>query len=176
MPPLLIIILIIILLILLVGSFFYLLKWLRGPSNAVGISNVVVSITPGQLTAGSPSKFNVTVTAFGYSDTPTPRNLSIELIDQDPVSNDVLDTYNTQIAGTPGIAPVPDPTGVSALYHWTFTHTFELWCDAECRVAGAEGHSGEADPEIFARFKLFHIWPHQEVDSAPVTIRCVPAE
>ncbi|MSU46834.1 MAG: hypothetical protein EXS42_06865 [Lacunisphaera sp.] len=116
-PPLLLIILLI---ILLIGGFLMWLRWLSGPTNTVGINNVLVSVTPGQLTAGSTQRFTVTVTAFGYSDTVTPRNVNIKLLDRDPFWNDLLDEYTTATASAAGIAPTPDPSGVSPLYTWTF--------------------------------------------------------
>lgn len=90
--------------------------------------------------------------------------------------NDTLDEYTTVTGTSAGIAPVPDPTGTSALFTWTFTHTFELWCDSSCRVAGRLDHSGESDPDIFVRFKILHGNPNPEKNSAYVKIRCVEAQ
>lgn len=85
--------LLVILIILLIILLILLGRWLFGtpaplppPAGpAMGISNVVVTITPGQLTAGSTQKFTVTVNAHGYSDTSTPRNVNLKLMEWDPV-------------------------------------------------------------------------------------------
>jgi hypothetical protein len=164
----------IIILILLLLGFFAVRKWLMGPTNKIGINNVVLSITPTTLPAGSAQRFNASVTVMGYSDTAVPRDFVLQLIDHDPISNDVLDEYRSGSgSGVAGLAMTP--VGSTPLYSWQVTHTFTLSCDAACKVVGSKGSSGESDPKIFARFSIKYGTPEPTMDSnPPITIKCTP--
>jgi hypothetical protein len=165
--------LVIAIIVLLFIGYFAWITWLKGPTNKIGISNVVLSITPTTLPPGSPQRFTATVTAFGYSDTPVPRDFTCELIDHDPLNNDVLDEFKSNPAAGVGGLAMLSPTPPSPLYSWTLTHTFQLWCNTSCNVEGPKGSSGESDPKIFARFNIKYGTPEPSMDSTPVIIRCV---
>ncbi|GEM_PF-6015889 len=160
-----------VLIIIIIYLYSQLRAYIKGPTNTIGINNVVMTITPTTIKCATGGTFNVTVNAFGYSDTPTPRNYKIEIYD-DEALDDLLDVYDSNTVATPGLNPVLIPGLKRPLYNWSVTHNFTLTCTTDCVVTGPSGSSGESDPEIYAYFSIFFGNPKPSMESTRIQIKC----
>lgn len=159
----------VLILILLVVISYRVNAHLRHP--ACGIGNVTLRINPKQARCDTPNAFLCTVQATGWAINETPRDYSIQLIDHDPLANDLLEKYQSTASSTGGIQP--RPMEGSRWCTWSITKTLYLSCDAACIVYGREGSSGESDPAVFARLRIGHGNPGLVFDSQQNTITCV---
>jgi hypothetical protein len=164
--------LIILIILALAFILYFALRPVRTTPATWGINNVILTVSPTTVTCESGTQFACKIDAFGYADNATPRNFKVELYD-DEAFDDLLDTYTSGSATAPGITPTQIPG--SALFNWTKSHTFNLWCNSSCEVEGNAGSSGESDPSIYAIFTVMHGNPYPSKESARVTIKCVPA-
>ena len=163
-----VVVILVLILILLVVISYRVNAHLRHP--ACGIGNVTLRINPRQARRDTTNAFLCTVQATGWATNETPRDYSIQLIDHDPMSDDLLEVYESPSSTTGGIHPRPMES--SRWCTWSITKTLNLSCDPACIVYGRQGSSGETDPAVFARLRIGHGNPNLVFDSQQVTITC----
>jgi len=121
-----------------------LLLGLAAPVRAFTPTTVTIAPNPLDIPCGGSKAVTVTVTGTLTAGDLLVGNVPVRLVDEDTLSDDLLDDANW---------PVPGAFAAGAVV--TFALTFTLTCTADCVLQGAKGSSGEASAELAAEFTEF---------------------